>query len=286
VNDPLTEKPEEQRIWAGPRMYELQRSVIDKQFFGSHTFVDQQIGRLLDQIDRCCPNALVIFTSDHGVFLGSHRLTDKGPAMYDEITRIPFIVRWRGRTPAGSVNKKLLSHIDIAGTVMEYFGLEVPATLEGTSVLKTFKSLDAPARNHVFIEWGRYEVDHDGFGGYQPIRCVYDGRYKLSINLHSSDELYDLKTDPGELKNLILAPEYSKIRNTLHDVLLNGMNETRDPFRGYYWGHRPWRPQYPQTWEFTAMTRQRKSDGYMPRELDYDSGLPMASATRSKPGPS
>jgi uncharacterized sulfatase len=285
VDDPLTDKPDEQRIWAGPRLHRHQPDVQDKQFFGSHTFVDAQIGRMLEQIEKSCPNALVIFTSDHGVFLESHRLTDKGPAMYDEITRIPFLVRWPGHTPAGSVNHNLVSHVDLVGTIMDYFGQEVPATLEGGTVLPAFKDTNAPTRDHVFIEWGRYEVDHDGFGGYQPIRCVCDGRHKLSINLNSGDELYDLQEDPGELRNLINSEEHAKLRNSLHDVLINQMNVSRDPFRGYYWGHRPWRPEFKETWEFAGMTRQRKCDGYLPLELDYDTGLPMKSDTRPKLGP-
>jgi uncharacterized sulfatase len=68
----------------------------------------------------------------------------------------------------------------------------------------------------------------------------------------------------------------------LHDKLLDWMNTSRDPFRGYYWGHRPWRPEFSEDWANAGMTRQRESDGYLPRELDYDTGLPMEKATRSK----
>lgn len=284
VSDPLTDKPDEQRIWAGPRLHTQQPPIQAKQFFGSHTFVDAQIGTLLDQIQKTAPNALVIFTSDHGVFLESHGLTDKGPAMYDEITRVPFIVRWPGRTPAGTVNHNLMSHIDIVGTLMEFWGFNVPPTLEGKSVLSSFTNTATPTRDAVFIEWGRYEVDHDGFGGYQPIRCVCDGRYKLSINLMSGDELYDLEDDPAEMRNLINSATHEQLRNKLHDRLLHWMNVSRDPFRGYYWGHRPWRPDFPETWQNAGMTRQRKCDGYLPLELDYDTGLPVKAFTRPKAG--
>ena len=74
-------------------------------------------------------------------------------------------------------------------------------------------------------------------------------RYKLSIHLVTTDELYDLETDPGELNNLIDSAEHAAIRNELHDKLLNWMNVSRDPFRGYYWGNRPWRPDFPETWK-------------------------------------
>ena len=283
--DPLTNKPDEQRIWAGPRLHEMPQPIIDKQFFGSHTFVDAQIGRLLSEIDKKAPNALVIFTSDHGVFLESHRLESKGPAMYDEITRVPFIVRWPNHTPAGSVNQNLMSHIDIVPTLMEFWGIDLPPTLDGKSVLSSLKDMEVPTRESVFIEWGRFEVDHDGFGGYQPIRCICNGRHKLSINLMSQDELYDLTSDPGELTNLINSAPHAALRNHMHDQLLNWMNVSRDPFRGYYWANRAWRPEYPETWQFTGMTRQKASDGYQPWELDYDTGLPAQELTRFRPGP-
>lgn len=287
VNDSLADKPEEQRIWAesllhGRTLADHPGPIRAKQYFGSHTFIDAEIGRVLDQIQKSAPNALVIYTADHGVFLESHRLRDKGPAMYDEITNIPFIARWPGKAPANTVSKALVSHIDLSGTLMEFFGFDVPKTLEGGSMLSVLKDPNAPGRKEVLIEWGRYEVDHDGFGAFQPIRCICDGRYKLSINLMVTDELYDLEKDPGELNNLIDSAEYAAIRNDLHDRLLESMNVSRDPFRGYYWGRRAWRPDFPEKWANAGMTRQRENDGYLPRELDYDTGLTMVTATRPK----
>jgi uncharacterized sulfatase len=284
VNDPLTNKPLEQRIWADGRLGRPPALIKQKHFFGSHTFVDHEIGRVLDAIEASAPGAMIIYTSDHGVFLSSHRLTDKGPAMYDEITRIPFLVKWPGQTPANKVSSSLVSHIDIAGTLMEFFGFEVPKTLEGGSMLASFKNPDVAPRTEAYMEWGRYEVDHDGFGAFQPIRAICDGRYKLSINLMVTDELYDLQEDPGEMRNLIDSAEHAALRNALHDKLLHQMDISRDPFRGYYWGRRSWRPDFRETWENSGMTRQRESDGYLPRELDYDTGLPMKEATRSKKG--
>lgn len=282
VNDTLVNKPAEQRVWAAPRLGRQQPPIEAHQYFGSHTFVDAQMGRVLDAIDKFVPGAMVLYTADHGVFLESHRLTDKGAAMYDEITRIPFLVRWPGVAPVGAVCQHPVSQIDLSGTLMEFFGHDVPKTMEGKSMLATLRNPKVKPREEIFIEWGRYEVDHDGFGGFQPIRCVCDGRFKLSIHLMTSDELYDLENDPGELDNLIESPEHAELRNHLHDRLLRWMNETRDPFRGYAWGHRSWRPSYPERWENDGMTRQRESDGYLPRELDYDTGLPMVNATRPK----
>ena len=284
IDDDLHNKPEEQRVWAGKQLSNAPRPDIhNPHYFGAHAFIDDEIGRVLDAAEKHAPHALTMYTSDHGVFLESHRLTDKGPAMYDEITRVPFLAQWAGHTPAKSRSSSLVSHLDISGTLMEYFGFDIPKTLEGGSILPLLKDPTALVHKEVFIEWGRYEVDHDGFGGFQPIRCVCDGRYKLAINLMTTDELYDLQWDTQELTNLIDSKEHTAIRNDLHDRLINWMDVSRDPFRGYYWGHRAWRPEFPVSWANDGYTRQRENDSYLPRELDYDTGLTMTAATRPKP---
>ena len=181
------------------------------------------------------------------------------------------------------VDESPVSHINLAPTIFELMGFPVPKVYEGQSILSEVLDPSQRVNDYVFMEFGRYEVDHDGFGGFQPMRAVFDGRYKLSVNLMSTDELYDLETDPGEMVNLIDSAEHASVRDKLHDVLLEHMNETRDPFRGYYWECRPWRKDAsPATWDYTLMTRQREEDVYEERQLDYSTGLPMEEATRRK----
>jgi uncharacterized sulfatase len=203
--------------------------------------------------------------------------------MYEEITHIPFIVRWPGHAPEGSECTTPVSLIDIAPTILELAGIEKPKILQGESIRGLFEDPAQAQERSVFMEFGRYEVDHDGFGGFQPIRCVCDGRFKLVINLLTSDELYDLENDPDEMKNLIGSTDHAQRRNALHDELLDWMNRTRDPFRGYYWERRPWRNDaVTPTWTYTGMTRQREEEDYEPRQLDYDTGLEIREATRGK----
>lgn len=283
--DPLLDKPEHQRIWAGANLERPPVSLKPGAFLDCNAFVDSEIGRVLEAVDRLAPEALVVYTSDHGDFLGAHQLSGKGPAMYDEITRIPLLVRWPGVTPPGTVCQQPASHIDIVPTLMAAAGLAVPKLLDGQDVCATLAAPAVRQDKTVFMEFARYEVDHDGFGGFQPIRCACDGRFKLAVNLLTSDELYDLQADPGELRNLLLSPEHALIRDRLHDQLLEWMNRTRDPFRGYYWEQRPWRTDArPATWAYTGHTRQRENEEYEPRQLDYDTGLEMTAATRRKGG--
>ena len=285
VWDRLEGKPEHQRVWAGATLQQDKGAlkVRPADFLGCNSFVDHEIGRVLEAIDRHAPDALVIYTSDHGDAMWSHGITNKGPAMYDEIARVPFLVRWPGVSAPGTVCPHPVSHIDLVPTILDALRLPIPRTLEGGSMLTAFRDPSVRPNEAIFIEFGRYEVDHDGFGGFQPIRAVFDGRHKLVINLLTSDELYDLQSDPPEMNNLIESAAHAAIRDALHDRLLDWMNRTRDPFRGYYWERRPWRTDArPATWRYTAMTRQRENEDDEPRQLDYDTGLPMKEATRPK----
>lgn len=280
--DTLENKPEHHRIWAGEGYMAAAREDFKLQpkfYLGCNTYADYEIGRVLNAVDDFAKDAVIIYTSDHGDMLYSHSLTAKGPAMYQEITNIPLIIRGFG---AGREDKNPVSHINLAPTIFDIFGVEKPKVFEGKSIYEELKTGERQ-NEYVFMEFGRYEVDHDGFGGYQPVRAVFDGRYKLVINLMTSDELYDLQEDPQEMNNLIDHPDYEEQKVRLHEALLNNMYETRDPFRGYYWEDRPWhRVTEFKTWDSRLMTRQRENEEYEPRQLDYGTGLEMVHATRKK----
>jgi len=96
---PLDNKPEVQQI-QGPENpkgpWEAWAAGMAK-MFACNSYIDREIGRVIDTVDRLCPDdTVIIYTSDHGGHMRSHSLTQKGPAMYDETTRIPFIVRGPG----------------------------------------------------------------------------------------------------------------------------------------------------------------------------------------------
>lgn len=134
----------------------------------------------------------------------------------------------------------------------------------------------------VYTEFTRYEADHDGFGGLQLMRAVITERYKLVIHLLDSDEFYDMEKDPYEVHNLIVDNDYADVRDHLHDQLLDFMNRTRDLYRGYQWAARSWRKDKKPVWENDGYTRQPENEENEPRQLDYNTGLPMKDAVRKK----
>lgn len=275
VWDKLEGKPAHQKVWAGESLSEDKEALAIKNpdYFGCNSFVDAEIGRFMQALDKFAPDALVIYTSTNGEMLGSHSLQGSGPAAYEELAKVPFIVRWNGFAPENAVCRHPVSHIDIAPTIIESAGFQVPRVCDGKSLYIALKEPEVKTNQEVFIEFGRVCADVDGFGGFQPMRAVTDGRYKLVVNLLTSDELYDLESDPAEMNNLIDSADLVQTRNSLHDKLLNWMNATRDPFRGYVWAARPWRQDAkPSSWAVSDV-RQREDEDYEPRQLDYNTGL-------------
>jgi uncharacterized sulfatase len=270
--DTLENKPAHQQEWAAADRAQLEhgRKYLPM-YFGCNSFVDSQIGRVIDAAHLYAPeDTYIIFTSDHGDMLGAHQLKGKGPAMYEEITHIPLIIEQPGGAGAGTVSATLVSHVDLLPTMLELARLDVPPILEGRSLVPLLQGVEDAERS-IVIEFNRYEIEHDSWGGFQPMRCMLSGQYKLVINLLYSDELYHLKEDPAEVNNLIGHLDYAGVRNALHDRLLDWMYEKRDPFRGPCWERRPWRNSRRFQWK--GKFRPRRADGYAPEVRDYDTGL-------------
>lgn len=122
------------------------------------------------------------------------------------------------------------------------------------------------------VEFNRYEIEHDSFGGFIPVRCWVTDDFKLVLNLFTSDELYDRRNDPNEMHNLIDDIRFADVRSKMHDALLDYMDKIRDPFRSYQWSLRPWRKDALLRW--MGAFRPRPQDGYSPVVRDYDTGLP------------
>ncbi len=281
--DTLEDKPAHHREWADADQVRLENGCAHHPlYFGCNSFVDHEIGQVIDAVHAHAgdanghlENTTIIYTSDHGEMLGAHQLRGKGPAMYEEITHIPFIIQQPGGAGAGLTNSTLVSHVDILPTMLELAALDVPPILEGQSLAPFLAGQEDTARA-VQVGFHRYEIEHDSWGGFQPIRCIVSDRYKLVVNLLHTDELYDLEADHAEMNNLIGDPGYSAIRDEMHERLLNWMYDRRDPFRGPCWERRPW--QTTRRFQWRGKFRPRPADGYAPEVRDYDTGLPTKGA--------
>lgn len=248
MRDPLEGKPLMQRRWqaADREKYDItpasMRDGIHR-YLACNAFVDEQIGRLLDCIDReCRDNTAVIYTVDHGDFCGDFGLTGKGPAMYDAITRVPLLVRAPGVTRPGIRTTALTSTLDLMPTMLELAGITANTPLDGVSQCSTLADPESAARDAVYLGFDRYQLQGDAYGGFFPIRAICSDGWKLVINACDLDELYNLTKDPAERINRINDPAAAEIRDAMHDRLLASLDQARDPLRGELFAHRSWRP--------------------------------------------
>jgi uncharacterized sulfatase len=246
-------------------------------YFGCNSFVDAEIGRVVDAVDRLAPQeTYLIFTSDHGEQLGAHGLHSKGATVYEENANVPLIVRLPGRARAGTRLDTLVSHVDVLPTMLDLAGLPVPPALEGGSLAPLLRGGPEDPERAVFVEFHRYELPGDNWGGFTPMRAIVKGPYKLAINLLDTDELYDRRSDPHELHNRIDDPASAGVRDALHDALIDWQYRSFDPFRGPAWQRRPWRKERTLTWMGGWQGARRSwDDGYAPDRLDYRTGLPL-----------
>ncbi|VGO13073.1 Arylsulfatase [Pontiella desulfatans] len=179
--------------------------------------VDDNVGRLLQWLDDngLAENTIVVYSSDQDYFTGEHYMAEKR-WMYEQGLRMPFVIRWPGVIKPGSQPEAMIQNIDYAPTFLEAAGLVPPREMQGRSLLpvlagKTPKDWRKSVYYHYYAH-GKHNVPrHDG---------VRTGRFKL-MHFYTDDvfELYDLKEDPNEVKNLINDPEYKSVRMKLEKEL-------------------------------------------------------------------
>ncbi|MCK4556420.1 MAG: DUF4976 domain-containing protein, partial [Candidatus Aminicenantes bacterium] len=189
--------------------WKYQRYMED--YLGCIAAVDENIGRVLDYLDRSglTENTIVLYTSDQGFYLGDHGWYDKR-FMYEESLRMPLVARFPGSIKSGSVNDELVSYIDFAPTFLELAGADIPQDMQGHSLGKLLKGRKIKDwRQSVYYHYYEYPAVHMTKRHYG----VRTKRHKLIHFYHDIDawELYDLEKDPRELNNVYDNPAYANV---------------------------------------------------------------------------
>ncbi|MFC5502982.1 sulfatase-like hydrolase/transferase [Lysinimonas soli] len=224
-------KPEVQRryseYWSSDSFDEDQWRKLIAVYWGYVTMIDRCMGMILARVDESglWDSTSVIFTADHGEFTGAHRLNDKGPAMYEDIYRIPGIIRVPGLPPQR--RQEFASLIDLAPTILDLAGLEPLPTADGTTLVPLLAG-GTPDEwpQHIVAEFHGHHFMHDQ-------RMIRDQRFKYIFNPGSVNELYDLVVDPDELHNVYDAPIYREDRERLGALLYRELYERGDT--AYTW---------------------------------------------------
>jgi choline-sulfatase len=189
--------------------------------------VDREIGTVLDALREAGleDNTLVVFTSDHGDMDSAHKLEHK-QVLYEESVRVPFIMSYAGRIPAGVIDDThLLSNgLDLLPTLCDYAGIKTPEGLPGRSLRPLAEGKEAE-------EWRDFVVAESQNG-----RMLRTARYKYCIYDSGSrrELLIDLENDPGEMKNLAEVEDYKDVLDKHRRLLRGWVERTGDKIAAQY----------------------------------------------------
>lgn len=205
--------------------------------------IDDNVGRLLDYLDRTSltEDTIVVYTSDQGVFLGEHGYFDKR-LMYEESIRMPFLVRWPGKIPAGTAPDALVENVDFAPFLLDCAGIETPAYMQGRNFLPVLRDrTPSDWRQEVYYRYWMH-MSHFAIPAHYGIRTkshkliYYYGEplgqpdtefirswIKGSPRIKPTEpewELFDLEKDSREMHNRVSDPEYAIVFANLKRRLL------------------------------------------------------------------
>jgi uncharacterized sulfatase len=215
-------------------------------YYGAVHSVDRNLGRLLARLDelRLADNTIVMFTSDHGYMIGHHGLHAKGngyrierargttprqtrPNMFEESIRIPWLVRWPGVTKPGLEISQPVSNLDTYATVLSMLGARAPSNWkqEGVDLSPLLRGKKFTPHAEIY---GQYDLQNDAVDF---MRMIRTGEWKLVRHYFSegADELYHLRDDAGETRNLFNDPRHARTQAGLQKKLLRWQRSIDDP---------------------------------------------------------
>ena len=205
--------------------------------------VDENVGRLLDYLDKngLTENTIVVYTSDQGFFLGEHGWFDKR-MMYEESINMPFVIRYPKAIRPKQINKDIITNADFAPTFLEMAGIKVPSVMQGKSFFSNAKG-KTPAswrKSFYYRYWMNNEIYHKTVAHFgirnKDYKLIFyygnplgkTGSFNYAIAYTPEWELFDLRKDPQEIKNVYGKAEYKSTIKTLKDELLKLKNECGD----------------------------------------------------------
>lgn len=237
--DDLKEDPPEGLTPNELKSWKYQRYIKD--YLRVVASIDDNVGRMLDYLEAegLAEDTIVIYTSDQGFFLGDHGWYDKR-FMYEESIRMPFIVRYPKEIEAGTSTEDFALNVDFAPTFLDYAGIATPDFMQGTSLRPVLENRTPEdwQKSFYYRYWEHLSephlvVAHYGIRTERYKLIYYYGESLGSANTKDESrtpewELFDLKNDPHELKNVYDDPAYGEIIKQLQEELYALKEKVKD----------------------------------------------------------
>jgi iduronate 2-sulfatase len=212
---------------------DLRRQCIQA-YYASISFMDAQVGRVVDALDRLglADNTIIVFTSDHGYHMGEHGLWQK-MSIFEESARVPMLIVAPGKNGKGTVAKAPVGHVDLFPTLAELCGVKTPANVQGQSLVPMLKDPESTGRG-----WALTQVTRGARGARGDANAKRTFGYSMRTPRwrytewdegRQGRELYDHDADPRELKNLADVAEHAKTVEELHGQLASAVKSTFPP---------------------------------------------------------
>lgn len=180
--------------------------------------VDDGVGEVMDYLEAngLLDNTIVVYTSDQGFYLGEHGWFDKR-FMYEQSLRTPLVVRFPKEIKSGTEINDMVLNLDLAPTLLDYAGIEIPEEMQGESFRPLLKGEKVEWRDALYYHYYEYPSVHMVKRHYG----IRTERYKLIHFYYDVDEweMYDLQNDPNEMKSIYGDPAYADVQNMLHQQL-------------------------------------------------------------------
>jgi arylsulfatase A-like enzyme len=210
-----------------PHQSERQLRDLIANYYGMISLIDHQVGRLklalrdLDLLD----NTLIVYSTDHGDWLGDHGLLLKGPMAYEGLLRVGLLFEGPS-VPKGKVVKDPVSTLDLAQTFCDYANTELPVQAHSRSLRPLIETSTA-SRDFALSEW---DLRASRCGVDLALRTVRTQNMKLTVEEKSgAGEMYDLYNDPDEMVNRFDDPAYKPQRKTLMEMVVSRPDDVRSP---------------------------------------------------------
>jgi len=185
--------------------------------------LDRMIGRVLDRLDALglTDDTLVVYTSDHGEQIGEHGLWWKH-TFHEDSVRVPLVMAWPGGLPAGERRGGVVNLTDVTATMLDAMGAPPIPDADGVSFWRMAQDGAAPWQDRAFSEYCQGSRFDWGIPGTTQNRMIRRGRWKLCYYHGHRPQLFDLRDDPGETRDLAGDPRHATLRDALTAEVLAG----------------------------------------------------------------